>query len=514
MMAVAPVNEQLANALSELRKLQGDAKRRIFKSSEFDRYAKDRLQTAGYITEVMNGWLMATAPGAKPGDTVSWYSSYWEFVREFLKDRYGNSWILSPESSIPLLAENLNVPGQIVVQTPTGSNRAVELLLNTSIFAYRTELPNIRPENKLGLRLYPGPEALAAATPQLWTSSPNDTIAVLGSTRNVAQLLMPLLRDGNVNAAGRIAGALTQIGRKKDSDEIVNAMGAAGHSVRPVDPFVKPVQMHIERPALPIVTRTKLLWAEMREGVLEKFIDPIKIVNDRDSYMESVDDLYASDAYHSLSIEGYQVSEELIERVRSGNWNPDQEESDLEHRNALAARGYWLAFQKVREAVNKIIAGSDAAEIVENNIQDWYRELFTPSAQAGIIPPERLAGWRQHLVYIKNSSHVPVSWEALPDAMEAYFESLREEKDARVRAVLGHFVFTWIHPMPDGNGRCGRFIMNCMLASVGAPWTVIPVARRDDYMKALETASQRHDIRPLTSLIVELSKAKPPRPSK
>jgi hypothetical protein len=510
---MAPLYEKLAQALAQFRERQGETKKRIFKSGDFDRVVRERLVEAGYLQEVMNGWLMVTAPDARPGDTVSWYSSYWEFIREYLNDRFGKRWILSSETSIPLLAENLNVPSQIVVQSPAGSNRTVELLLNKSIFAYRTNLPEFEAADKLGLRLYPAAEALAAASPQLWTASPMETVAVLGSMRNMGQLLTPLLRDGNTNAAGRIAGALITIGRQKDADEIAKTMSAAGHQVRPTNPFAKPVPMQIKRPALPVVTRTKLLWADLREGVLEKLTDPVGIINDRAGYMASIDEIYTSDAYHSLSIEGYHVTEELIERVRSGNWNPDRDASDRNHRNALAARGYWQAFRKVRNAVEEIISGGNAAHIVEMNVQGWYRELFAPSAAAGIIPPERLAGWRQHPVYLKNSTHVPVSWEALPDAMEGYFDCLREENDARVRAVLGHFVFTWIHPMPDGNGRCGRFIMNCMLASSGFPWTVIPVGRRDEYMKALEAASGQHDARPLSALILELSKLQPPPPT-
>ena len=44
------------------------------------------------------------------------------------------------------------------------------------------------------------------------------------------------------------------------------------------------------------------------------------------------------DAYHSLSIEGYRVSPELIEKVRVGNWKPEEE--DKEHKNALVAVSY------------------------------------------------------------------------------------------------------------------------------------------------------------------------------
>ncbi|MDN8616095.1 Fic family protein [Variovorax ginsengisoli] len=47
--------------------------------------------------------------------------------------------------------------------------------------------------------------------------------------------------------------------------------------------------------------------------------------------------------------------------------------------------------------------------------------------------------------------------------MPALFELLRDEPSAAVRAVLGHFMFDFIHPYMDGNGRLGRFIMNTML---------------------------------------------------
>jgi len=41
-----------------------------------------------------------------------------------------------------------------------------------------------------------------------------------------------------------------------------------------------------------------------------------------------------------------------------------------------------------------------------------------------------------------------------------------------VRAVLGHWLFGYIHPYPDGNGRMARFLMNVVLASGGYSWTI------------------------------------------
>lgn len=46
--------------------------------------------------------------------------------------------------------------------------------------------------------------------------------------------------------------------------------------------------------------------------------------------------------------------------------------------------------------------------------------------------------------------------------------------------------------------------MNLMAASGGYPWTIIPLAKRDTYMTALEAASVNQDIKPFSLLIADL----------
>jgi len=173
--------------------------------------------------------------------------------------------------------------------------------------------------------------------------------------------------------------------------------------------------------------------------------------------MKSVQDIYITDAYHSLSIEGYRVSPELIEKVRSGEWDPDSDE-DKKHRDAMAAKGYWQAFQSVCESLAKVFSGNNPGIVWSEDHGNWHRELFSPSVAAGILQPSDLAGYRNDQVFISQSRHVPMSHEAVLDAMPVLSELIENETEASVRSVLGHFIFVFIHPYMDGNGRMARFL--------------------------------------------------------
>jgi hypothetical protein len=105
-------------------------------------------------------------------------------------------------------------------------------------------------------------------------------------------------------------------------------------------------------------------------------------------------------------------------------------------------------------------------------------------------------------VFLRGSRYVPPRWEAVRDAMLAFFDLLEKEPEASVRAVLGHWLFGYIHPYPDGNGRMARFLMNAMLASGGYPWTVIRIRDRKPYLSALDQASTGIDIHPFATFIV------------
>jgi hypothetical protein len=498
-------HEKLAASLAELEALQKTG-RRVFRSRELTRVHRERLVRSGFLREIMKGWLVSWSPGAAPGDTTPWFASMWEFCARYCTARFGEAWHLSPEQSLLLHAEQTVLPHQIVVYAPKGANNTINLLFGTSLYDLRQKdmPPAADLTERNGLRLFT-PEAALIKVPEAFFSRYTvEAQVVLSGIRDASDILGRLLDGGHSGFAGRLAGAFRRVDRPAIADEIIGAMGAAGYAVREVDPFA-PEQTFgtVHGGASPIVLRLQALWETCREPVISAFSAPPGRPNDRQAYMHFVDDIYQSDAYHSLSIEGYRVTPELIDRVRSGNWNPDNHDADRQSRDALAARGYWQAFQRVRDAVDKIIAGAEAGPLVRDAHREWYRELFQPCVAAGLIAPSALAGYRHDAVYLRGSHHVPPRWESVRDAMPALFDLIEREPEPAVRAVLGHWLFGYIHPYPDGNGRMARFVMNAMLASGGYPWTVIRVEDRDAYLAGLESASVQQDIAPFAGFVAE-----------
>lgn len=500
---MAEPHEKLAASLEILKVLQ-DKGRRVFLSNEFSRTHRERLIKNGFLREIIKGWVMSSGPSQREGDTTSWYASFWEFCGAYCNERFGDEWHLSPEQSLLIHAGHTIIPAQLVVYSPHGTNNTLALPFGTSLYDLRQkEMP---PSGDLELqdelRTFKGAAALLKVPEPFYLRYPIEAQIVLSNIKDASTLLRRLLAGGNSAVAGRLAGALRRVGRNDAADEIVATMKAADYVVREADPFEAKRQLAVLEPVrAPIIGRLKALWASHRQAVIDNFPQAPGLPKDKGAYLKSIDDVYRNDAYHSLSIEGYRVSPELIDRVKAGQWNPDTLHSDRDVRDALAARGYWQAFQAVKVDIEKVISGGDAGDLARSAHRNWYRELFQPCVAAKLIKAEALAGYRDHPVYIQGSMHVPPRAEAVTDAMPILFALMSDEPEPSVRAVLGHWLFGYVHPYPDGNGRIARFLMNLMLAGGGYPWTVIPVGRRNEYMAALEQASVHENIEPFSRFI-------------
>lgn len=505
---MATPSEKLAESLEKLKELQ-DSGVIAIKANDLTRVHRERLVKNGFIKEVIKGWYISAPHDEQKGDSTSWFTSFWEFCSRYLEDRYGEDYCISAEQSLMLHSGNTVVPTQLIIRSTIGNNSNTSLLFGTSIFIMKSSLPDVAEiEVKNGIRMVKLASSIIHSTPSIFTRQSIDSRAALMMIKDSSELLNILLDGGHSTIAGRLVGAYRNLGQNKIADEILKTMKSVGYTIRELDPFKGPTKVKFDlRERSPYVNRIKIMWQNMRLEVIKVFPKAPGIPDNIEDYMQKIEEIYVTDAYHSLSIEKYKVSPELIERVRTGSWDAKENEEDREQKDAMAARGYWQAFNAVKDSVKRIFNGENSGKVLDEEHGDWYRELFAPSVTIGLLKPSDLAGYRNAQVYIGKSKHTPINKDGVRDVMPLLFELLENEEEASVRAVLGHFIFVFTHPYMDGNGRMGRFLMNTMLVSGGYPWTVIPVEERDRYMYALEKASVEQDIKPFAEFITYLVEA-------
>jgi len=500
-MAYQP-NKSLAEALKAAKEASEDG---VIEHSTLDSKHAGILKRAGCLTPVIRGWYLLSKPEPSGGTTI-WYVGFWPFIRVYLLKRFGKQgYCLSADTSLDLHTGEEHIARQITAITRKTSNQTIKLPQDTSLLLY-SDSKNFpeSPEKLNGIYVMPLPLALCRLSPGYYKSKPLNVEIALKMLPSIAEISRILLQGGLVTDAGRLAGAFRAIEDPAKADQIVRDMQAAGLAISEINPFDnhKPV-LGLARIKSPYSGRIEAMWKRMRPIVIDSFPTPpgtnpskeervIKVILER----------YKHDAYHSLSIEGYEVTEDLIQKIESGNWSPEVNPSDHKQIDAMAAKGYFDAFKKALESVRKTFGGENPGTVFEHDLQDWYRALFSSSVQAGILKAADLAGYRNSQVFIKGARHVPPrGGDAVIDSMETLFRLLSDEDHPAVRAVLGHFIFVYIHPYMDGNGRIGRLLLNLMLVSGGYAWTVIRAEQRPQYMQSLEAASTEGNIEPFAKFV-------------
>lgn len=494
--------KDLAAAIARVHKKAKKYGGSIVPSIKISRADREILINTNWLQEIVRGWYMLVRPDMASGDTSTWYSNFWDFTHLYLKELYGSDYCLGAENSIDIHIGNPTIPKQIIVIIKNGGSRTVHLLFDTSIFIYE-DSNNFPSEQTIvhGLQVMTLPYALCKATPTYFQKNTIDVQIALSLLKDIQELIYIIATYNFIRAGDRMIGAFEVIGEKEKAKTIRDSLKRIGMDLKGTNPFENPLPIEITSFRSAYHGRIITLWETLRPIVIEHFLSPPGIKKDKQEYLHNLEDLYIKDAYNSLSIEGYQVNSDLIERVLNNHWNPDLHSEDAQTKNALAARGYYEAFVETKKTIVAILSGAPPGNIIRKELSNWFQKLFSPSIQAGILKPIDLLGYRRNQVYIRNSRHIPLPKEALSDAMETFFECLEKESHPAVRAILGHFIFVYIHPFMDGNGRLGRFIMNTMFASGGYPWTIIQVKNRAQYFSALEIASVERNILPFTLFV-------------
>lgn len=474
----------------------------VIHTNEISRADRTLLLHLHWLEEITRGWYLFVRPDIPVGDSTAWYASFWDFLKNYLQHHYSNEYCLSAESSLDLHVGNTVIPKQVIVMAKKGSGTPLQLPGGISLLVYTSrkitdEKQKIR--DVWGMSL---PYALCKVSPVYFQISSQEAKIALCSIKSTSELLRIIVGYNFKSAAERLIGAYRHLGNNDIANEIKAGLLEVGILISEIDPFISDMpEVPYRQFQSPYVGRIHTMWDQYRQIIIDHFPKPPGLPDNPDVYLAQMAEKYTQDAYNSLSIEGYRVSKELIERVMNAEWSPDNNQQDRDQKDALAARGYYEAHLLVKASVEKILDGENPGVVAQIDLSRWFQKLFSPSVQSGILAPADLFGYRRHQVYIRGSRHTPPSREYLGELMEALFQRLTEEPHAGVRAILGHFIFVYIHPYMDGNGRIGRFLMNAMLASGGYPWTIIRVVNRNQYIKALESASAEGDILAFTKFV-------------
>ncbi|MFT4927084.1 MAG: hypothetical protein ACI8WB_003190, partial [Phenylobacterium sp.] len=407
-------NEKLAEALAVAGQ---SAIGNILNAKSISERQRTLLIQQGYLKLIIKGWYLLDGDlmAQKAGESALWYESVWTFIALYVQNKVGDDYWLSPEASLDLHTGSNALAKQIVVYAKNHSCTTANLPNGMSLLILGSNKIPFKIIKVNGLNVHSLESALVEAAPNTFKFNPL-------STQLALQMALPdalseaLLTTKNLSSGNRLIGGFEAVGMKLESRNLTTILQGAGFSqVKAVNPFVvPPLKIGMKRGESPSSIRVRLLWQEMRGDVIEVFegIEPPYDFHQRDiaSTFEMVSALYVSDAYNSLSIEGYRVTPELIARVSLGGWSPETLKEDKEQKDALAARGYFDAFNKVKALLNEAHDSQDELDLeflLGVGLTEWYTALFQPCVTAGIINDKDLAGFRKGPIYIRQSMHVP-----------------------------------------------------------------------------------------------------------
>lgn len=151
-----------------------------------------------------------------------------------------------------------------------------------------------------------------------------------------------------------------------------------------------------------------------------------------------------------------------------------------------------------QEAVNHSKAFEKVLELAERNIPINENEILNlHKIILSGINSEEAGFYRNCMVRISSSRVVLPNPIKIPRLMEEFCNWLSNQdvKNPTV-AILAHLKFVTIHPFVDGNGRCARLLMNCLLLKAGLVPIIVQPRDRKRYLNSIEQAQLTQDEAP------------------
>lgn len=137
-----------------------------------------------------------------------------------------------------------------------------------------------------------------------------------------------------------------------------------------------------------------------------------------------------------------------------------------------------------KEALNLLFEiARNKKDFSEKIICDLHKKLLLD------IDDENAGCYRRIQVYITGSEELPPAAKKVPKLMKEFIRWHHSSKDKiniLELAVLTHYKLVKIHPFIDGNGRIARLLLNLILLQQGYPPVIIPIIKRQEYIKSIQ----------------------------
>lgn len=426
---------------------------------------------------------------------------FWKVISQYLNLRFHNNWYLTGKHAYLTLSDSPQIPAskeQLTIATKSASNTLITLMDTFTIAAstdrnFHKNKVSKKSINDTKVNVLRDELLVIGSNPDQYKSYQEEIVSYLKSSKLDSDYITNYFDNNNSPVLlNRLIGALEQIANYDLKFELEKILELSSSSPAAENPFSEESYMLL--PEMPEYQLRFEISIEKAKQCLKKLKKPKKLKKK----FADIQNIAISDGYHSLTIEGYEVTEELMkyaydEAAQKPKLSTEEDEEDL--RNRSAAKGFMYVIRFIEQLIKRPIMFN------ENLSKELYRSLWKPSIAAGIIDKDDI--YRNRFVSIRGSHHVPPNYEKIPRLLESFYKHANDFDDAFEQAIFLHYFYVTIHPHIDGNGRMSRFLLNLALVNGNYKWLTILKGNRKKYFQALELSNVNDDISYFANFILD-----------
>lgn len=468
-----------------------DEGRLVFDKSELDKLIYKYLKSNDLIVDLHSKYFFVKESDLSPHEALKLY--YWRILIQFLNLRFPSSsndpsWYLTGKYAYEFLGGSIKIPSlneQIIIQTQSQSNTTIKLLGDYELLVIQDQ--NFDAKTIVKNHIYG--DDLFVLKPEYLIINSNPTQYQLYEESIVSYLKQKdfdtayvedfFKQNSSPILQARFIGALRQINEQILRIKLERVFNDYDYKISIENPFSREYQLKkTDKPVF--VTRFSLSMKKAKEVL--KSIQVPKRLSKKITAIE-IDKYSVEDAYHNLTIEGYDVTHELLKKIQTDY--TDDVDDNL--RNISASKGFMrvLNFIKSLTSINY--------EFNQDLTEELWKQLWSSSINAGVLKSD-INVYRNHMVSIKGSNSVPPSHEKIHYLLEEFYAEANDFDNGFLQGIFLHFFYVWIHPHSDGNGRISRFLMNLAFIGDKYRWLTIPCEDKRKYFAALEKSQLTDDI--------------------